>query len=133
MPRTVVVAVFCALAVSCGGQAASLGGESIRITSAQWSAEPEPTAVVKGEWSLATSTPPSCSLLEGKNGEPSEWYDRSAAISLDSGQFSRQFARGDSAPALKPDVNYHVRCRVSQSTGKTVEAIAPVRGEIPLS
>lgn len=127
-----------ALAVSCSGEAGAPGSEtesgSLRIDSARWRGEPEPSAVVSGEWGIGTSTPPICSLLEGKGGEPSGWYDPGAQVELDGGRFNREFVRDSgTAPELDSATKYHVRCRVSVDTGKTIEATAPVRGEVPVS
>lgn len=135
-----LVAAVSALSLSCGGSAGAPGSEtesgSLRIDSAEWREEPEPGAVVSGEWGLGISTPPSCSLLEGEGGEPSGWYDPGDRVELDGGRFYREFVRdpdSGNVPALDPGTEYHVRCRVSVDTGKTVDATAPVRGRVPVS
>lgn len=105
----------------------------MRIDSAQWRGEPEPGAVVSGEWGIGVSTPPSCTLLQGPDGEPSERYETGGRIELNGGRFYREFVRVPEAGATgaDPATDYYVRCRVSVDTGKTHEAVAPVLGEAP--
>lgn len=119
-----------ALAAACEG-----GGESLSIDSASWRAEPEPRVVVSGGWRPGVFTPPACVLLEGRKGEPSDWYDASDRVELNGGEFRREFVRDPQAgdAALDSSAEYFVRCRVSGSTGKSVDATAPVAGEPPVS
>jgi hypothetical protein len=132
----IAVSVFAASSVSCGSasEPEEPGSGSLAIHSAEWRVEPEPRAVVSGEWGLGISTPPRCSLLEGENGDPSDWYDPTATVELDGGRFYTEFVRdpeAESRVALDPDTEYYVRCRTSGDTGSAAEAIAPVKGEVP--
>ena len=103
----------------------------LQIASARWSDGPEPRVLVSGDWSLGISTPPTCDLLEGANGV-SGWYDPYSGMSIDGGSFSREFvAARDRSPAPRQDVEYRVRCEISQDTGRTIEATAPVQGSPP--
>lgn len=141
MPETklitfIVVGVFAVSAVSCGSGGASdeTGNGQLAIKSAEWRADPEPTVRVSGQWSLGISTPPVCSLLEGENGGRSDWYDRTVSVDLDGGEFYQKFVRDPEAggqSTLDPETEYYVRCRTSGDTGRTAEAVAPVRGEVP--
>lgn len=138
--RTILVAVVSTLSLSCGGDSGAPdskeGSGSLEIVSAEWREEPEPRAVVSGEWIVGISTPPSCILLEGKAGEPSGWYDSGNRIELDGGRFHREFVRAldsESPDTLDPQTEYYARCRVSVDTGKTIEATAPVKGDVPTS
>lgn len=89
---------------------------------------------MSGEWGLGVSTPPICELLEGEDGETSDWYDTTERAELDGNQFYQEFT---GAPAsseragLDSETAYYVRCRVSRDTGNTVEATAPIEGEVP--
>ena len=131
-----LVTLLTGLLVSCGGSAGEPGGArsgSLSIDSARWSAKPEPGAVVSGEWGVGISTPPSCSLLEGRKGPPSGWYDPKGQIRLDGGRFHQEFVKDpDSPAALDPQKDYYVRCRVSGDTGNVLETEAPVRGKMPV-
>lgn len=85
---------------------------------------------------MGISTPPSCTLLEGADGEPSGWYDSGSRIELDGGRFYQEFVRApesEEPEAIDPGTEYYVQCRVSVDTGKTIEATAPVKGEVPIS
>lgn len=105
----------------------------LRIDSARWSSGPEPRVVVSGDWSLGITTPPSCDLLEGAN-RVSDWYDPYSGMSIDGGSFSREFvAAPNSSSAPRRDAEYRVRCEISQDTGRTIEATAPVQGSPPAS
>lgn len=81
---------------------------------------------------MGISTPPSCDLTEGENGENGDWYDPYSGTNIDGGSFSREFVP-DPERSVPPrrDVEYYVRCEVNQNTGRTVEASAPVRGSPP--
>jgi hypothetical protein len=132
----VVVGLFAASSVSCGSGGApdETGNGQLAIDSAEWRAAPEPTVRVSGQWSLGISTPPACSLLEGKNGDRSDWYDRTVSVELDGGEFYQKFVRDPEAGVqsnLDPETEYYVRCRTSGDTGRTAEAVAPVGGEVP--
>lgn len=105
----------------------------LRIDSARWSDGPDPRVLVSGEWSLGISTPPTCDLLEGAN-RVSDWYDPYSGMSIDGDSFSREFvAASNSSSAPRRGVEYRVRCEISQDTGRTIEAIAPVQGSPPAS
>lgn len=105
----------------------------LQIDSARWSDGPDPRVVVSGDWSLGISTPPSCDLLEGAN-RVSDWYDPDSGMSIDGGNFSREFvAAPNSSSAPRQGVEYRVRCEVNQDTGTTIEATAPVQGTPPAS
>ncbi len=105
----------------------------LQIASARWSDGPEPRVVVSGDWSLGISTPPSCELLEGED-TTSDWYDPSSGMSIDGGNFSREFVAAPNRPSVpQRGVEYRVRCEISQDTGTTIEATAPVQGSPPAS
>jgi hypothetical protein len=92
--------------------------------------------VVSGEWGLGISTPPSCSLIEGRGGGRISWYDPAVQVELDGRRFRQEFVRNPKAedsPRLDPEAEYYVRCRSSGDTGKAAEALAPVRGRAPVS
>lgn len=141
MPRTklitlVVVGLFAVSSVSCGasGTPDETGNGQLAIDSAEWRVNPEPTVRVSGQWSLGISTPPVCSLLEGENGDRSDWYDRTVSVDLDGGEFYQKFVRDPEAGGqskLNPETEYYVRCRTSGDTGRTAEALASVEGEVP--
>ncbi|CAN5436610.1 MAG: hypothetical protein M3494_10550 [Actinomycetota bacterium] len=129
MRKTVAsVAVFALFAVACGGSA---GEWPLEILRAEWVADGgESRAVVSGTWVRGVSTPPACTLLEGRNGEPSAWPDSGANTSPDGNSFTKEFTAGENS-SLDPLPEYHVRCSVNLSTGRTLETVAPVSGEIP--
>lgn len=104
----------------------------MRIEAAHWRGEPEPGVVVSGEWAIGVSTPPSCSLLEGEDREPIDWYATGDRVELDGGRFYRKFAPDSGSSSLDPSTDYYVRCRVSIDTGKAIEDTAPVVGEVPV-
>lgn len=131
-----VVGVFAVSSVSCGASGTSdeTGNGQLAIESAEWRAAPEPAVQVSGQWSLGISTPPVCSLLEGENGDRSDWYDRTVSVELDGGEFYQKFVRDPEAGSqskLDPETEYYVRCRTSGDTGRTAESLAPVEGEMP--
>lgn len=121
------------LAASCGADTGAAGSDALRIESAQWRGGPEPGAVVSGEWRIGVSTPPSCTLLEGEDGESVDWYATGDRVELERGRFRREFVRlpESGGPGLDPKTEYYVRCRVSIDTGKTIESVAPIAGEVP--
>ncbi|WP_047866671.1 hypothetical protein [Rubrobacter aplysinae] len=140
MPKTgltALVAVICALSISCGS-AGSPGGDNesalLKIGSAEWRGGSEPRVVVDGEWGLGISTPPSCSLVEGRDGGQVSWYEPGGQIELDGRRFSQVFVRNPDAGSrsqLDPEAEYYVRCTSSGDTGKSNEALAPVEGRVP--
>lgn len=103
---------------------------SLRITSAEWRDSPEPRALVRGEWGVGTSTPPTCALLSGE--EPAGRYDQEAGTELDGSLFSSEFAR-ERPPerTTGPAPRYEVRCEVFISTGAARSVTAPVEGDPP--
>lgn len=118
---------FSMLLAACGGGSGSEG--SLKIVRAEWVAEDgEARAVVSGEWVRGLSTPPACRLLE--DGKASEWPEPGSNSTPDGNSFTQEFSAGGGA-SLDPLPEYHVRCSINLSTGRTLEAVAPVSGETP--
>lgn len=130
----------CVAPVSCAGDSGGSGSGSeaesgsLLIQSARWQTGPDPEVVVSGEWGPGFSTPPSCSLLDGRDGGISGWYDpEDSRMRIDGDGFRQEFALDPDSEAPDPDTQYYARCRVSGDTGNTTEAFAPVEGQTPTS
>lgn len=114
--------------------------ESVRLNEG-----PQPRIVVRGDWSPGVSTPPTCEIAQGEGvsgdgssgGSSDDWRETESGVIIEGGSFSQEFvaasgssASGSSASgssASGGDSEYQARCRISQSTGRTVEATAPLR------
>lgn len=122
-----VLTTLALLAAACGETSENAG--PLEIERAEWvSGRDEARAVVSGKWVRGLSTPPTCALLE--DGALSEWPKPGANTSPDGNSFEKEFlAHEGSSP--DPLLDYHVRCTVNLSTGRTFEAFAPVSGDVP--
>lgn len=127
-----VILVLFALSSCAQGNATEKNVGPLTIIRAEWSAHGgETRAVVNGTWVRGLSTPPSCVLLEGRNGKKSGWSAPEKTTSPRGNSFSKQFVAADEASRLDPLLDYHIRCSVNVSTGRTLDAVAPVSGETP--
>jgi hypothetical protein len=124
---TAFVAVFSLFAAACGDASGSVG--PLEIARAEWVADGERArAVVSGTWVRGLSTPPTCALLE--DGKASEWPDPGSNTSPKGNTFTKEFSSAGNS-SLDPLTEYRVRCSVNLSTGRTLEAVAPVSGDVP--
>lgn len=122
------VVILALLAAGCGGPE---GEGPLEIARAEWVSDGgESRAVVSGTWVRGVSTPPTCTLLEGRDGEPSAWPVSGANTMPEGNTFEKEFFAGENS-ALDPVPEYHVRCSVNLSTGRTLETVAPVSGDAP--
>lgn len=122
---------FAATLVLCVACADEPGDWPLEITGAEWQPGKEARVLVSGRWTRGVSTPPSCSLLGGRQTKVDGWSASNASSSLDGNRFSKQLTRDKGGAVLDPGAEYYVRCTVSMDSAKTVADVARVAGELP--
>lgn len=108
------------LAASCG--AGESRSTAIEITEARLRGE---AVLVTGSWAKGLSTPPTCKLLEGRDGETIGLF-RLEDAAFDANEFSHELSVEDTT-AVK-NSNYHVRCSVTLDSAKVASDTVKVTG-----
>lgn len=106
------------LSPGCGEQ--EVRSSAVAINSAEKRGE---RILVSGDWARGVSTPPSCRILEGRDGPMSGHFGLDARVALDGSAFSKEFVpvetSGESLTTREGD--YYVNCSVSLDSGRPSE------------
>jgi len=116
------------LLLSLVGAAAACGANegrnlALEITEARWRGD---AVIVSGTWIKGVSTPPSCRLLEGRDGAVVGRFDLEGSA-FDGNTFSQRLVPDGGQAGT--DAGYHVQCSVNLDSAKTESDTAPV--EVP--
>lgn len=122
--NAVLLAALALLPFGCGeGEAQSA---AIEIERAVWRGE---KVFVEGGWARGVSTPPTCRMLEGRDGPTSTYFEPDARVSLNGNTFSKEFIPAGSGREPLPSTareDLYVRCSVSLDSGRTAEDLVRV-------
>lgn len=106
---------------------------ALYIESIRYAEGTETRVVVTGQWSPGVSTPPSCEIVREGSSQGSadvsdrDWRGGADGVSIEGGSFSQEFVAASGGSASGDGFEYRARCRISQSTGRTVEATVPLQ------
>lgn len=106
-----------AFGYACGGGEAR--SSIVTVDRAEWRGQ---NIMVTGEWSRGISTPPTCQVLEGRDGPVSDRFPLDARVTLDEGSFSKTFVpeqTGRGTGTVDKRDGYYVRCSASLDSGRS--------------
>ncbi len=100
---------------------------AVDVKRAEWREE---RVLVAGDWAKGILTPPTCRVLEGRNGPVSDYFGPDARVSLDGNTFSKEFVPVKTSrqglPAKKGD--HYVSCAVSLDSGRSANDSVKIEG-----